>query len=121
MIICLIEGVNRLKLVIAVVQDKDATNLLQALVDEGYRATKLSSTGGFLREGNTTLFVGCEDYAVNEVLRIVKQVCRTREQTVTPLTPISGSTGESYVPYPVEVTVGGATVFVIDVEKFLRV
>ena len=110
-----------MKLVITIVQDKDGANLLQALVDEGYRATKLSSTGGFLREGNTTLFIGCENHAVSEVLGIVKRICRTREQTVTPLTPISGSTGESYVPYPVEVTVGGATVFVVDVEKFIQV
>ncbi|MFP4201240.1 MAG: cyclic-di-AMP receptor [Bacillota bacterium] len=110
-----------MKLVVTVVQDKDAPDLLQALVDTGYRATKLSSTGGFLREGNTTLLIGCESGAVGEVLDTIKQVCRTREQTVTPLTPISGSTGESYVPYPVEVTVGGATVFVLDVERFVQI
>ena len=110
-----------MKLVVAVVQDRDAVDLLQELVDAGHRATKLSSTGGFLREGNTTMLIGCEDEHVEEILEIIGEVCHTREQMVTPLTPIRGSTGDSFVPYSVEVTVGGATVFVLDVEQFIHV
>ncbi len=112
---------NQVKLVVAVVQDRDAVDLLQELTDAGHGATKLSSTGGFLREGNTTLLIGCEDDNVEEILDVIRQVCRTREQIVTPLTPIRGSTGDSFVPYSVEVTVGGATVFVLDVDQFLHV
>ncbi|MFO8061020.1 MAG: cyclic-di-AMP receptor [Bacillota bacterium] len=110
-----------MKLVVAVVQDRDAIDLLQELTDAGYGATKLSSTGGFLREGNTTLLIGCDDEDVEEIFAVIKQVCRTRDQIVTPLTPIRGSTGDSFVPYSVEVTVGGATVFVLKVDQFLHV
>ncbi len=110
-----------MKLVVTVVQDRDAVDLLEELMESGHRATKLSSTGGFLREGNTTLLIGCEDDLVEEILDIVRRVCRTRDQIVTPLTPVRGSTGDSFVPYSVEVTVGGATVFVVDVEQFIHV
>lgn len=106
-----------MKMVVAVIQDKDAHRLLTELTQEGFRATKLSSTGGFLREGNTTLFVGVEDLQVERVLRVIKTTCRSREQLVTPLSPMGGP-ADSYIPYPVEVVVGGATIFVLDVERF---
>lgn len=109
-----------MKLIIAVVQDKDALKLIEALVEKGYRATKLASTGGFLREGNTTLLVGVEDDHVDPVVGTIKSICHSREQLVTPLTPVGGPV-DSYVPYPVEVLVGGATVFVLDVDRFERV
>lgn len=106
-----------MKLVVAVLQDKDTHKLLSELTQAGFRATKLSSTGGFLREGNTTLLVGVEDHAVERVLSIIKSVCRAREQLVTPLSPMGGP-ADSYIPYPVEIMVGGATIFVLDVERF---
>lgn len=106
-----------MKLVIAVLQDKDTHKLLSGLTQAGFRATKLSSTGGFLREGNTTLLVGVEDYQVERVLSIIKSTCRAREQLVTPLSPMGGP-ADSYIPYPVEILVGGATIFVLDVERF---
>lgn len=109
-----------MKLVVAVVQDKDAIRLLESLVEKGFRATKLASTGGFLKEGNTTLLLGVEDDQVDEVVRVVKKTCQSREQLVTPLTPVGGPV-DSYVPYPVEVLVGGAAVFVLNVERFDRV
>lgn len=109
-----------MKLIVAVIQDKDATRLLEALVERGYRATKMASTGGFLREGNTTLLVGTDDEHVDEVVSMVKTVCKSRDQLVTPLSPLGGP-ADSYVPYPVEVLIGGATIFVVDVERFEKV
>jgi len=109
-----------MKLVIVVIQDRDATQLLEGLLAKGLRATKLASTGGFLREGNTTLMIGVEDERVHEVLSVVRRTCRARDQLVTPLAPLSGA-AESYVPYPVEVQVGGATVFVMSVERFEKI
>lgn len=106
-----------MKLVIAVVQDKDTTKLLDQLVKAGIRATKLASSGGFLRSGNTTFLVGIEEERVDEVMSIIGQSCRAREQLVTPISPM-GTQVESYVPYPVSVQVGGATVFVVDVDRF---
>jgi len=107
------------KLIIAVVQDKDAAKLTEALVRANYSATKLASTGGFLREGNSTFLVGVEDEEIDGVLDVIKKTCRAREQLVTPITPVGP--GESYVPYPVGVVVGGATVFILPVERFIKV
>lgn len=106
-----------MKLVIAVVQDKDSNRLSNALVKEGFRATKLASTGGFLKAGNTTFIIGIEDERVSEVLQVIRNNCKTREQLVTPVSPMGGSS-DSYIPFPVEVQVGGAAVFVMPVERF---
>ncbi|MCZ8523727.1 MULTISPECIES: cyclic-di-AMP receptor [Paenibacillus] len=106
-----------MKLVVAVVQDKDSNRLSNALVKEGFRATKLASTGGFLRAGNTTFMIGTDDDRVQEVLQVIKSNCKIREQMVTPVSPMGGTT-DSYIPFPVEVQVGGAAVFVLPVERF---
>ncbi|NLG86326.1 MAG: hypothetical protein GX489_03825, partial [Firmicutes bacterium] len=50
-----------MKMIVAVVQDQDASQLLQKLLSSNYRATRLATTGGFLRQGNTTLMIGAED------------------------------------------------------------
>jgi uncharacterized protein YaaQ len=105
------------KLVMAVVQDKDSQKLSDALMKADLRATKLSSTGGFLRAGNTTFLIGVEEARVDDVLDCIRRSCRSREQLVTPLTPL-GNQVESYVSYPVAVEVGGATVFVLQVDRF---
>lgn len=106
-----------MKLVIAVIQDKDSNRLSSALIKDGFRATKLASTGGFLRAGNTTFMIGIEDERVNEVMKVIKANCKIREQLVTPVSPMGGTT-DSYIPFPVEVQVGGAAVFVVPVERF---
>jgi uncharacterized protein YaaQ len=108
-----------MKLVIAVVQDKDALRLVEALVEEGFQATKLATTGGFLKAGNTTLLIGVPPQQVETVVNIIKRVCHTRDEMVTPVTPIGGP-ADTFVPYPVEVSVGGATVFVLSVEQFVK-
>jgi uncharacterized protein YaaQ len=106
-----------MKLMIAVIQDKDSNRLSNALIKEGIRATKMASTGGFLRAGNTTFMIGVEDDLVQFVLEIIKANCKVREQLVTPMTPMGGTT-DSYIPFPVEVQVGGAAVFIVPVERF---
>jgi uncharacterized protein YaaQ len=106
-----------MKLIIAVVQDKDSNRLANVLIKEGYRATKLASTGGFLKSGNTTFMIGIEDDKVNDVLKVIKANCQIRDQLVTPVSPMGGTT-DSYIPFPVEVQVGGAAVFVLPVERF---
>ena len=106
-----------MKLVIAIVQDKDSHRLSNALVKENVRATKLASTGGFLKAGNTTFFIGVDDNRIDEVKQIIKENCKAREQLVTPVSSLGGN-ADSYIPYPVEVQVGGATVFVLPIEQF---
>jgi uncharacterized protein YaaQ len=106
-----------MKMIFAVVQDKDSNRLSNALVKANFRATKLASTGGFLKAGNTTFLIGTEDDKIEEVLTIIKQNCKLREQLVAPVSPMGGTT-DSYVPYPVEVQVGGAAVFVLPIDRF---
>ena len=109
-----------MKLIIAIVQDEDASRLISTLMADGYRVTKLATTGGFLRSGNTTLLVGVEDDMLDNAMTIIEKVCKSRKQLATSPSPISGATGV-FVPYPIEVTVGGATIFVLDVEQFKKI
>lgn len=107
-----------MKLIIAIVQDDDAPRLLDGLMEAGFYVTKLATTGGFLRSGNTTMLTGVDDDRIEEVLGIIEKKCKSRKQ-ITPMHPAVSGTGSMYVPaYPVEVKVGGATVFVLDVEQF---
>lgn len=108
-----------MKLVVAVVQGKDAEALLGALRTAGYRATQINSSGGFLRENNVTVLTGVNDAQVPEVFRLIEQNCYTRTQYVNPLMPIM-EPGEFYMPSPVEVQIGGATVFVLPVVRYER-
>ncbi|GAA0320977.1 cyclic di-AMP receptor DarA [Bacillus carboniphilus] len=108
-----------MKLILAVIQDQDSNRLLNALVEHNFRATKLASTGGFLKSGNTTFMIGTEDIRVQKALDIIRDNCKSREQMVAPVSPMGGN-ADSYVPYPVEVEVGGATVFVLPVEQFMH-
>lgn len=105
-----------MKLVLAIVQDKDADTLAKEFIQNDVRATKLATSGGFLRAGNTTFIVGIEDDRVNEVLEIIKNSSHTREQYVSNMN--MDAAGTSMLGKPVQVTVGGATVFVLPVEEF---
>ncbi|MFC5558915.1 cyclic-di-AMP receptor [Ureibacillus thermophilus] len=106
-----------MKLIIAVIQDQDSNRLSNALMKQNYRATKLASTGGFLRSGNTTFLIGVDDQDVSKVLDIIRDNCRAREQMVTPVSPLGGN-ADTYIPYPIKVEVGGATVFVLPIEAY---
>jgi len=108
-----------MKLILSIVNRDDSNALVDSLMRRGYRATVISTTGGFLREGNATILIGAEDPKVDEVLQLVKEGCHTRTQFVNPLPPVM-EPGELYMPTPVEVQVGGATVFVLNVDTFHR-
>ena len=108
-----------MKLVFAIVQDEDSPRLITALMDEGLGVTKLASTGGFLKSGNTTLLVGLDDDKLDVCLKQIERICKNRKQIATSQMPLSGA-GTMYAPYPIEVTVGGATVFVLSVDQFVK-
>ena len=109
-----------MKLIMAIIHDEDAFQIIDVLSEEGFKVTKLASTGGFLRAGNTTLICGVEDNRVDELAHIIEKKCKSRKQ-ITSVNSAHLSTAENYVPYPVEGTVGGATIFVLDVAEFRRV
>ena len=106
-----------MKLVIAVVQGEDAAQTVQALSGAGISVTKMASSGGFLQQGNATLLIGVDDDKVDTAIELIRENCRERSQYMTPMPPMV-EPGEFFMPYPVEVQVGGATVFVIPVERF---
>ena len=107
-----------MKLVVAIVQDNDAAKLRQELTRQGFKSTKLSSTGGFLREGNTTFLIGVEDEAVWHVKALIHKVCKERTK-LAPSNPYFNG-GESMYAEPVEVQVGGAVVFVLALDEMAR-
>jgi uncharacterized protein YaaQ len=109
-----------MKLVFAIVHDEDGPKVMNALNKEGYGVTKLCSTGGFLKAGNTTLFTGVPEDKVDSVIEIIKKKSKSRNQVVNSSITPNGA-GGMFVPYPVEVVVGGATIFVLDVERFEKV
>jgi uncharacterized protein YaaQ len=114
------EGVRHVKLILAVVQEKDANRLIDALNEANVHATMLASTGGFLREGNATIMSGIEDDQTDSVMNVISRVCHRREQLMTPIPPVVEPV-DSYVTYPVKVEVGGAIVFVLNIERMARI
>ena len=108
-----------MKLVIAVVHDRDRSKITEGLLRNGFKFTKIGSTGGFLREGNVTLLIGVEERDLDRVLGIIGESCQTREQFVNVLPPDAGPVG-TFMRSPVKVLVGGAITFVVDVERFER-
>ncbi len=108
-----------MKLIIAIVQDDDASRLVSTMTEHGFRVTKLATTGGFLRSGNTTLLVGVEDAELPKAMNLIEKTCKSRRTVTTAPAPVGGI-NTTYAPYPLEVTVGGATVFVLTVDSFVK-
>lgn len=106
-----------MKLILAIINSDDSSALSSALTKSGFSATRLATTGGFLRAGNTTMLIGVEDEKVDAVLAIVSKCCKKRRQMAATSTPYGM---ESYASYPVEISVGGATVFVLGVDQFIK-
>lgn len=107
-----------MKLLLAVIQDADSPGLIRELSRQGFEVTKLASTGGFLREGNTTLMLGVADERLSELKELIAHNCRSRTRLTTPSVPIEH--GEELVTTPIEVPVGGAVLFVLDVAEFVK-
>jgi uncharacterized protein YaaQ len=104
------------KLLVVIASDDDAETLIRKLVERGYPATKVSSTGGFLRRGSATILSGVDADDVDGVLSIIRTECRARTELVpTQALPFPGNV---YPSEPTQVRVGGAIVFVLPVERF---
>jgi uncharacterized protein YaaQ len=94
-----------MKLIIAIVQDEFSTKVIKSLMANKYRTTKLSSTGGFLKSGNTTLLIGVEDRKVDEVIKVIEEQCK------------NGKVQKSKDG----VTVGAANIFILDMNEFKKI
>ena len=104
------------KLVIALVQDYDASQLMAALTAADFRVTRIVSKGGFLRTGNTTLLIGVDDRDVQHVAQLIEANCRERIESIQP--EFVGDLMDWYPTDSIDVLVGGATVFVVNVARF---
>jgi uncharacterized protein YaaQ len=107
------------KLIVIIAAADDADRLLERMIAAGHPATKISSTGGFLRRGNATLLSGVDAGAVDEVLAMIHAECEAREEYVPiQALPFPGSLPPSQ---SLQVRVGGAIVFVLDVQQFEKI
>lgn len=107
-----------MKLLFAIIQNEDEKRLTGALVDHDISVTRVSSSGGFLHSGNTTLMIGVESDKLQVVLDIIKAQSR-RRKSLMPATAFTALSGDS-ASMPIEVNIGGATVFVLDIEQFCK-
>ena len=103
-----------MKLVLAIVSSAVSSHLTRA----GYQVTKLATTGGFLLAGNTTFICGVEEEKVDDVIAIISKQSSRRTQIVPSTSTMDVG---MYSSFPVEVTVGGSTIFVLNVDRFEKV
>ena len=109
---------NPMKLIFAIVNQDDAAALTRELLKQGFSATSMASTGSFLKASNVTVMVGVDEEKVQAVIDVVRATCHRREET----RPASEDHAFGYYPsMPMEVVVGGPTIFVVDIERFERV
>lgn len=107
-----------MKLILAIISNDDVSSVSQALSKANFQITKVASTGGFLKAGNSTIIVGCEDDLVDKAIEVIGKESKRRTEIVP--STATYDVGR-YVNFPIEVSVGGATIFVIDVEKYLKI
>lgn len=107
-----------MKLILAIIQDEDAGEVISHLNEAKFQVTRLSTKGGFLRAGNTTIMTGVENDKVETALKIIEENSKARTQYAT--LPSACGAMHGLLLAPIEVPVGGATVFVLDVEQFHR-
>nr|WP_297279661.1 cyclic-di-AMP receptor [uncultured Butyricicoccus sp.] len=104
-----------MKMLLAIINSDDAHSVISHMMEAGFQITKLATTGGFLRAGNVTILVGLDESRLDEAMELIRKYSTTRKQVI----PTTANLGVGFHPaMPVEVTVGGATVFVLGVEKF---
>ena len=107
------------KLLVCIIHSRDKGKVCDELVRAGHKATILSSSGGFLREGNTTLLIGAEESQCAEIRKLIGENCKSREQVVN-ISPLESASTGAFLQTPVTVPVGGAVIFTLDVEQFDR-
>lgn len=104
-----------MKLILAIINHDDANTVTQALTKKGFSSTKLATTGGFLKAGNVTILIGLDESKLDECFDIIREHSSSRKQIM----PATAELGMGFFPStPVQVEVGGATVFVLNVERF---
>lgn len=108
-----------MKIIYAIVSSDDGTRVTDVLNENGFSVTRLATSGGFLKKGNATLMIGTDDERVDEAIELIHGTCGKRQKVTYDMpSPHMGSMSAGYMTMPVTVEVGGATIFVTDVERF---
>ena len=107
-----------MKLIYAIVRNDNEDDVISALNKEKYSVTKLATTGGFLRKGNITLMIGTDDEKVDHAINIIRKECGNSQNITVNMPYISGTSMVNYATMPMKVEVGGATIFVVNVDRF---
>ena len=110
-----------MKMIYAIVRNDNEDDVVSQLTQHHYSVTRLSTTGGFLRKGNTTLMIGAEDEKVDEVISLIKQECGQHQKLTVNMPYISGTSMVNYATMPMHVEGGGATIFVVNVERYEKI
>ena len=110
-----------MKMIYAIVRNDNEDDVVSQLTQHHYSVTRLSTTGGFLRKGNTTLMIGADDEKVDEVISLIKQDCGQHQKLTVNMPYISGTSMVNYATMPMHVEVGGATIFVVNVERYEKI
>lgn len=106
-----------MKLVLAILNADDAHSVISSLTRSEFNVTKLATTGGFLSAGNVTVLIGLDDERLDAALELIEKHSNSRKQVI----PSTSDVGMSfYSAMPVQVNVGGATVFVLNVDQFVK-
>lgn len=120
-----------MKIIFTILQDEDSKKVISALSDAGHSVTKINSSGGFLRSGNTTLLIGSQDANVDSIIDVIKQNSHSRKQAMSSsympynYSSVMGNEGTSALgdfsgsSYDVEIDIDGATIFVINCSKLM--
>ncbi len=107
-----------MKLIYAIVRNDNEDDVNDALMKEHFQITKLATTGGFLRKGNTTLMICTDDDKVDDCIEIIKKQCGKKQRITVNMPYVSGSSMVNYTTMPMSVEIGGATIFVVGVDRF---
>jgi Uncharacterized protein conserved in bacteria len=108
-----------MKIIYAIVGSDDGNRVTDVLTDHHFSVTRLATTGGFLKKGKSNLMIGTEEEQVDHAIELIRDTCGKRQKITCDIpAPNIGSISAGYVMMPVSVELGGATIFVTDVERF---
>ncbi|MCI9164111.1 MAG: transcriptional regulator [Lachnospiraceae bacterium] len=108
-----------MKIIYAIVSSDDGNRVTDVLTDHHFSVTRLATTGGFLKKGNATLMIGTDEEQVDHAINLIRETCGKRQKITCDIpAPNIGSISAGYVMMPVSVELGGATIFVTDVERY---
>ena len=109
-----------MKLILAIIRNKEASTLMDSLIDVGFKVTKISSTGGFLRVGNSTLLLGVDEDKLETAMQVIQKSLQSSTEALQPSVRAGVKSGLKAVGPSELPNGGGATIFTMDVERFIK-